>query len=118
MDAGRALAGLRRGCLPVFCADHGRPVGRVEGWLTSPEQGRQLLVRSGWWAPATRRVPLSDIVRADSRGVLLRLDREHFVNQPQYVPDEELGLVMLVPAEPCPPGRYVADDGNRTRPRS
>jgi BON domain len=108
MDAGRTLAGLRGGRLPVFCSDDERPVGRVDGWLASPEQGRQLLVRSGWWAPVIRRVAVSDIASADSRGVLLRLERERLLKQPPYVPDDELGLAAYEALWTVVPLRYAA----------
>jgi hypothetical protein len=107
MDAGRTLAGLRRGRLPVFCSDDERPVGRVDGWLASPEQGRQLLVRSGWWSSTVRRVAQSDVASLESR-VLLRLDLEHFLKQPLYVPDDELGLAAYEALWTDVPLRYAA----------
>lgn len=107
-DARRTLAGVRRGRLPVFCADDGRPVGRVEGWLTSPGQGRYLLVRSGWWSSTVRRVALSDVGSVESRGVLLRLDHERFLKQPPYVPDEDLALAAYEALLTVAPLRYAA----------
>lgn len=107
-DAAQTLAGVGRGRLPVFSSDDGRPVGRVERWPTSPEHGRQLLVRSGWWSSTIRRVALSDVASVESRGVLLSLDREHFLKQPRYVPDDELGVAAYQALWTVVPLRYAA----------
>src|SRR5438105_4879264 len=58
---GRASA-LRRGAR-VLCSDDERPVGRLEGWITT-DRGDELLVRSGWWDPVVRRVLWSAVARA------------------------------------------------------
>lgn len=89
----RAEVGFRRG-VRVFCTDDRRPVRRVEGWLTTPDHGQELLVRSGWWEPVVRRVPSSDIAWADSRAVQLGLDRQQFLKRQLYLPDEELRLAV------------------------
>ena len=106
-DAARTLAGVGRRRLPVFSSDDGRPVGRVQRWPTSAE-GRQLLVRSGWWSSTVRRVALSDVASVESRGVLLGLDREHFLRQPRYVPDDELGVAAYEALWTVVPLRYAA----------
>jgi BON domain-containing protein len=102
----RAEVGFSRGAR-VFCTDDRRPVGRVEGWLTTPEQGQELLVRSGWWEPLIRRVPSSDIAWADSRAVQLSLDRQQFLKRQLYLPDEELQLAVYESLRTFSPLRYT-----------
>src|SRR2546421_12548984 len=85
-----AEVGARRGAR-VFCSGDRRLAGRVEGWLTATlEHGEELLISSGWRNPVVRRVPLSDVLRADSRTVLLGIDRQQFLQKPRYLPDDEL----------------------------
>lgn len=102
----RAEVGFRRG-VRVFCTDDRRPVGRVEGWLSTAEHGQELLVRSGWWETVVRRVPSSDVAWADSRAVQLSLDRQQFLKRQPYLPDEELQLAVYESVRTFSPLRYT-----------
>jgi len=103
----RSIIGLRRG-LPVFCIDSSRPVGKVDGWLDSPEYGTELLVRSGWLNPVLRRVPGSDVDSVGPDRVLLSIDRWQFEARPVYVPDDDLEQAVYDALKATAPIKYHA----------
>jgi hypothetical protein len=105
--AGLAVAGARPGT-PVYCEDERSPVGRVEAWVATAEHGRQLLVRTGWWDPVIRRIPISDVESSGPGGVRLALQRWQLLQRPLYLTDRELERAVHLSLMTFPPLRYTA----------
>src|SRR5438105_13640437 len=91
----------------VVCSRERRPVGRVRGWLDTPMDGPELLVRSGWWRPVVRRVAFAEVVHADSRTVLLGIDLHQFLRTSLYLPDPEVQQSVFESLRAFTPLRYT-----------
>lgn len=92
----------------MFCCDSREPVGRLDGWLISPERGLELLVRSGRWEPVVRRVSCADVLWKDLHAILLSCERRRFLALPRYVPDDELQLAVFDALRTFNPLRYTS----------
>jgi len=103
----RSITDLRHG-MPVHCVDSDRPVGKVDGWLDSPEYGTELLVRSGWLNAVLRRVPGSDVDSVGPDRVLLSINRWQFEARPPYVPDVDLQQAVFDALKALAPIKYHA----------
>jgi hypothetical protein len=108
VQAGNAPArnGVPRG-LAVYCAHDLGAVGRTDGFINTPERGKELLVRSGWWEPVVRRLPWSDIYSQDDKAVHLKIDRDEFLKRPAYLSDEDLLAAVFQALLSLSPPRYT-----------
>ena len=91
---------------PVFCLDDPTPVGNVHSPSGHSTGEGFLTVSGGRWRRVVRRVPFEAVLSTAEGRVQLRIPRTAFLDQPHYLPDQEVVVSVWESFRDFRPFRY------------
>jgi len=91
---------------PVFCLDDPTPVGNVHSPSGHSTREGFLTVSGGRWRRVVRRVPFEAVLSTAEGRVQLRIPRTAFLDQPHYLPDQEVVVSVWESFRDFRPFRY------------
>jgi hypothetical protein len=101
----RETPGVRSGW-PVFCLDDPNSVGNVHSPSGHSTREGFLTVSGGRWRRVVRRVPFEAVLSTAEGRVQLRIPRTAFLDQPHYLPDQEVVVSVWESFRDFRPFRY------------